>query len=164
MLPPSNSSEEVVDTPKTAVITTVASGESSESTALNQAQNQDDPNEALNKSYDSMPSDEKEEPHYNIESDGEPPTDEPGDKVTIITKRQVVKEIMRVGADLGKPGRPFICTVSVLGYFAKPESEQERQIKKQKHKMKYERDGPVEKDKKEVGGKPKAKGPVAATK
>ena len=105
---------QTADTPKTTAETTA------ENTTT----------EALNKSYDSMPSDEKEEPHYNIESDGEPPTDEPGDKVTIITKRQVVKEIMQVGKDLGKPGRPFICTVSVVGYFAKPESEEERERKK----------------------------------
>jgi len=34
-----------------------------------------------------MDSQEKEEPHYNIDSDGEPPKDEAGDKLTIIQKR-----------------------------------------------------------------------------
>jgi len=29
----------------------------------------------LNKSYESMASDEKEDPHFNYDSDGEPPTD-----------------------------------------------------------------------------------------
>ncbi len=41
----------------------------------------------LNKSYDSMGSQEVEEPHYNFDSDGEPPTDALGDKLTIIHKR-----------------------------------------------------------------------------
>ena len=41
----------------------------------------------LDKSYESMGSDEVEEPHYNIESDGEPPQDEVGDTLTVIHKR-----------------------------------------------------------------------------
>lgn len=83
----------------------------------------------LDKSYESMGSQEVEEPHYNFDSDGEPPQDEVGDKLTIIHKRQVVKEILEVGQDLGKPGRPFIVTVSLEGYFAKEESAEERKIK-----------------------------------
>ena len=78
----------------------------------------------LNKSYDSMGSQEVEEPHYNFDSDGEPPHDEVGDNLTVIHKRQVVKEILEVGENLGKPGRPFIVTVTLQGYFAKPESKQ----------------------------------------
>ena len=65
----------------------------------------------LDKSYESMGSEEIEEPHYNIESDGEPPQDEVGDTLTVIHKRQVVKQILEVGENLGKPGRPFIVTV-----------------------------------------------------
>lgn len=84
---------------------------------------------ALNKSYDSMGSQEVEEPHYNFDSDGEPPTDDIGDKLTVIHKRQVVKEILEIGANLGKPGRPFICTVQIQGYFAKPESAEVRKAK-----------------------------------
>lgn len=51
---------------------------------------------ALNKSYDSMGSQEKEPLHYNIDSDNEPPTDEVGDKITIVKKMQVTKEILEV--------------------------------------------------------------------
>ena len=43
-----------------------------------------------------MGSQEVEEPHYNFDSDGEPPQDEVGDKLTVIHKRQVVKEIMEM--------------------------------------------------------------------
>jgi hypothetical protein len=43
-----------------------------------------------------MGSQEKEDPHYNFESDNEPPTDEVGDKITIIKKLQVTKEIIEV--------------------------------------------------------------------
>ena len=35
--------------------------------------------EALNKSYESMDSKEEEHPHYNYDSDAEPPHDEVGD-------------------------------------------------------------------------------------
>ena len=91
---------------------------------------------ALNKSYDSMGSQEVEEPHYNFDSDGEPPTDDIGDKLTVIHKRQVVKEILEIGANLGKPGRPFICTVQIQGYFAKPESAEVRKAKIQAIKEK----------------------------
>jgi len=41
----------------------------------------------LNKSYESMASNEVEAPHYNYDSDGEPPTDQVGDQLTIIKKR-----------------------------------------------------------------------------
>eukprot|EP00352_Strombidinopsis_acuminata_P005433 CAMPEP_0176358296 /NCGR_PEP_ID=MMETSP0126-20121128/15446_1 /TAXON_ID=141414 ORGANISM="Strombidinopsis acuminatum, Strain SPMC142" /NCGR_SAMPLE_ID=MMETSP0126 /ASSEMBLY_ACC=CAM_ASM_000229 /LENGTH=148 /DNA_ID=CAMNT_0017712391 /DNA_START=34 /DNA_END=480 /DNA_ORIENTATION=+ len=75
--------------------------------------------EDLNKSYESMGSKEEEAPHYNYDSDGEPPTDAVGDILTIVKKKQVVKRILEVGADLGKPGRPFVVTVSYKGYFAK---------------------------------------------
>ena len=43
-----------------------------------------EPADPLNKSYDSMGSQEVEEPHYNFDSDGEPPQDEVGDKLTVI--------------------------------------------------------------------------------
>ena len=76
----------------------------------------------LDKSYNSMDSNEVEEPHYNFDSDGEPPQDEVGDKLTVIHKRQVVKEILEVGENLGKPGRPFVVTVALQGYFAKTET------------------------------------------
>lgn len=83
-----------------------------------------EPLNPLDKSYDSMGSQEVEEPHYNFDSDGEPPQDEAGDKLTIIQKRQVVKEILEIGENLGKPGRPFIVTVTLKGYFAKPEAKE----------------------------------------
>ena len=72
----------------------------------------------MNRSFESMDSQEKEEPHYNIDSDGEPPQDEPGDKLTIIQKRQVIKEILECGSELGKPGRPFVVTITLEGYVA----------------------------------------------
>ena len=65
-----------------------------------------------------MGSQEVEEPHYNYDSDGEPPHDEIGDELTIIKKRQVVKEILEVGESLGKPGKPYVVTVSIEGFFA----------------------------------------------
>ena len=40
---------------------------------------------------------ENEDPHYNYDSDGEPPTDQVGDRLTIIKKQQVVKTILEVG-------------------------------------------------------------------
>jgi hypothetical protein len=77
-----------------------------------------------NKSWHSMSSQEFEEPHYNFDSDGEPPTDYPGDELTIIKKRQVVKTIMEVGeSNTGKPGKPYVVTVSYKGYLAKREGE-----------------------------------------
>jgi len=66
-----------------------------------------------------MGSQEEEAPHYNYDSDGEPPTDAVGDTLTIIKKKQVTKKILEVGQDLGKPGRPFVVRVSYIGYFAK---------------------------------------------
>jgi hypothetical protein len=73
----------------------------------------------FNKSYESLPDDEKEEIHYDVDSDAEPPKDHVGDKLTIIKKMQVTKTIIETGNSLtGKPGRPFIVKVSLLGYFA----------------------------------------------
>jgi len=40
----------------------------------------------LNKSYESMKSDEKDPLHYNIDSDNEPPTDQVGDRIAVIKK------------------------------------------------------------------------------
>jgi len=66
-----------------------------------------------------MGSNEEEKPHFNYDSDGEPPTDQVGDKLTIIKKEQVVKTIMEVGQrEGGKPGRPYIVKVNLIGYFA----------------------------------------------
>lgn len=76
-----------------------------------------------------MGSQEVEEPHYNFDSDGEPPQDEVGDKLTVIQKRQVVKEILEIGENLGKPGRPFIVTIQMQGYFAMPETKEQRKSK-----------------------------------
>ena len=61
--------------------------ESEPTTNLSLAASTGQPDNALDKSYDSMGSQEVEEPHYNIDSDGEPPQDEVGDKLTIIHKR-----------------------------------------------------------------------------
>lgn len=73
----------------------------------------------MDKSYESMGSNEDEQPHYNYDSDGEPPTDQVGDKLTIIKRQQVTKTILEVGQNhVGKPGKPYIVTVSLLGYFA----------------------------------------------
>lgn len=83
-----------------------------------------------------MGSQEVEEPHYNFDSDGEPPQDEVGDKLTVIQKRQVVKEILEIGENLGKPGRPFIVTIQMQGYFAKPETREQRKAKLQAIKEK----------------------------
>ena len=78
----------------------------------------------MNKSYESMGSNEEEAPHYNYDSDGEPPTDQVGDKLTIIKRQQVTKKILKVGENtVGKPGKPYIVTVSLLGYFAKTREE-----------------------------------------
>jgi hypothetical protein len=41
---------------------------------------------ALDKSYESMRSDENDPLHYKIDSEGEPPTDKIGDKITVIKK------------------------------------------------------------------------------
>ena len=71
----------------------------------------------MDKSYESMRSEEEEKPHYNFESDNEPPHDEIGDKLTIIKKLQVTKEILETGDGLGKPGRPYIVNISYKGYF-----------------------------------------------
>ena len=42
--------------------------------------------EILDKSYDSMASDEKDKIHYEIESDNEPPHDEVGDLLVVVKK------------------------------------------------------------------------------
>jgi FKBP-type peptidyl-prolyl cis-trans isomerase len=74
----------------------------------------------LNKSYESLGENEKDELHYNIDSDAEPPHDEVGDVMTVVQKRQVTKRILKVGEDLGKPGRPYVVSVTITGFFAKP--------------------------------------------
>ena len=71
----------------------------------------------LEKSYESMRSDEKDPLHYKIESDNEPPQDQVGDKLTVIKKGQCIKEILEVGEGLGKPGRPYLVTVTYVGSF-----------------------------------------------
>ena len=98
-------------------------------TNLTTAEEVAEPVNPLDKSYESMGSQEVEEPHYNFDSDGEPPQDEIGDKLTVIHKRQVVKEILETGENLGKPGRPFIVTIELKGYFAKPETREELKAK-----------------------------------
>ena len=40
----------------------------------------------LDKSYESMRSDEKDPLHYKIDSEGEPPTDKVGDLITVVKK------------------------------------------------------------------------------
>ena len=78
-----------------------------------------------------MGSQEAEEPHYNFDSDGEPPTDYVGDSLTIIKKRQVVKNILEVGEqNTGKPGKPYIATVSFVGYLAKEDHPVQVQVPK----------------------------------
>ena len=86
-----------------------------------------------------MGSNEVEEPHYNFDSDGEPPHDEVGDQLTIIKKRQVVKEILQVGeSGTGKPGKPYVVTISVEGFFAKPRQYDQIIIHKPTQKKKEE--------------------------
>jgi hypothetical protein len=41
----------------------------------------------LDRSFDSLESQDKEANHYNDESDNEPPTDQVGDTITVIKKR-----------------------------------------------------------------------------
>lgn len=73
----------------------------------------------MNKSYESMGSNEAEAPHYNFDSDGEPPTDEIGDKLTVVKRQQVTKTIVNPGDNSsGKPGKPYIVQVNLMGYFA----------------------------------------------
>ena len=55
----------------------------------------DDDND-LNKSYESMKSNEKDPLHYEIDSDNEPPTDDIGDKITVVKRGQTIKEILEV--------------------------------------------------------------------
>ena len=50
----------------------------------------------LDKSYDSMASEEADPIHYEIDSDNEPPKDEIGDIITVVKKGQVTKEILEV--------------------------------------------------------------------
>ncbi len=70
------------------------------------------------RSFESVGSKEDDEPHYNYESDGEPPTDQVGYFLQIVKKRLVTKRIITPGQNLGKPGRPYIVKVSLKGYFA----------------------------------------------
>ena len=80
----------------------------------------------MNKSYESIDSNEDNELHYNIDSDAEPPTDQIGDKISIVKKQQVVKSILQVGErNMGKPGRPFIVKLYLLGYFDFKQIKQE---------------------------------------
>lgn len=73
----------------------------------------------MNKSYESLPSNEDDERHYAIDSDGEPPRDQVGDKLTIVKKQQVTKTILQPGdRSSTKPGKPYIVKVTLLGYFA----------------------------------------------
>ena len=127
------SSNATDQTPATANTTDATD---SDRTNLKLAAELDEPVNPLDKSYESMNSQEVEEPHYNFDSDGEPPQDEVGDKLTVIHKRQVVKEILEIGENLGKPGRPFIVTVQMQAYFAKPESKEQLKAKLQKIKEK----------------------------
>ena len=72
---------------------------------------------------------EEEKPHYNYDSDGEPPQDLVGDKLTIIKKQQVIKTIMEVGEmGTGKPGRPYIVKIQLIGYFAKQDEIEEAKV------------------------------------
>ncbi len=50
----------------------------------------------MDKSYDSMGSQDKDPLHYEIDSDNEPPKDEVGDMLTVVKKGQVTKEILEV--------------------------------------------------------------------
>ena len=50
----------------------------------------------LDKSYDSMESNEKDPVHYELDSDNEPPKDEVGDVLVVVAKGQVTKEILEV--------------------------------------------------------------------
>ena len=70
------------------------------------------------RSFDSLDSNQDDMQHYADESDGEPPTDQIGDTITVIKKRQVTKRILQPGQNLGKPGRPYTVIVSLRAYFA----------------------------------------------
>ena len=39
-----------------------------------------------------------------------------------------MKEILEVGENIGKPGKPYLVTVSIEGYFAKPREYDEIRI------------------------------------
>lgn len=79
----------------------------------------------MNKSYESLGSQEDETPHYNYDSDAEPPVDQVGDKLTVVKRQQVTKTILHPGDRfLGKPGKPYIVKVKLMGYFA-PEKVKE---------------------------------------
>jgi hypothetical protein len=49
------------------------------------------------RSFESVGTKDDDEPHYNYESDGEPPTDQVGDFLQIVKKRQVTKRIITPG-------------------------------------------------------------------
>ena len=76
--------ETVTDTTTAAETSTDAAAEKA---PLVTAAEMNEPINPLNKSYESMDSQEIEEPHYNLDSDGEPPQDEIGDKLTVVHKR-----------------------------------------------------------------------------
>lgn len=69
-----------------------------EKEAMKKRMHFDGEGKALDKSYDSMGSEEKDEVHYEIESDNEPPRDEVGDVITVVKKGQVTKEILEVSS------------------------------------------------------------------
>ena len=50
-----------------------------------------------NKSYESMGSAEDDDKHFDFDSDCEPPTDQVGDRLTVIKKGQCIKTIMDIG-------------------------------------------------------------------
>ena len=59
---------------------------------------EEDKNQLCNdRSFESVGSKEDDEPHYNYESDGEPPTDQAGDFLQIVKKLQVTKRIIMAG-------------------------------------------------------------------
>jgi hypothetical protein len=63
---------------------------------LKRQQHFDGEGNVLDKSYDSMGSQDKDPLHYEIDSDNEPPKDEIGDMLTVVKKGQVTKEILEV--------------------------------------------------------------------
>lgn len=79
--------------------------------------------ESDNEDKDGKPILNSKERHYNIESDGEPPSDKIGDKLTIIPKKGCIKEILVSGEGLGKPGKPMIVDVTLKGYYIEDKVE-----------------------------------------
>lgn len=83
--------------------------------------NEDDEQNENDRSYESMKSDEKDPLHYELDSDNEPPTDEVGDRITVVKRGGAIKEILETGEGLGKPGRPYIVKVIYKAYFSDKE-------------------------------------------